>query len=109
MTDKYSTVFFVLAGLSMSVSVLILANVYGQLPDKEEIDKTLSETDTRKSFGYCPITDSKNILDSLGITYTTESCPLARIYVDGWDKISSEDKEAIVIFLLERGYTMENE
>lgn len=95
--------------LIMMVIIPSTVYVYAQFPDKEEIDKTLSETDTRKSFGFCPITDSKNILDSLGITYTTESCPLARIYVDGWDKISSEDKEAIVIFLLERGYTMENE
>jgi len=99
---------YLMALVIFSILLALGLDAYAQT-SKEDIDKTLSETDTRKSFGYCPTnTDSKNILDSLGITYTIEGCPLSRLYIDNWDKISETDKQLIIDYLLERGYKIED-
>ena len=90
------------------IGTALIIDSYAQT-SKEDIDKTLSVTDNRKSFGYCPTnTDSKNILDSLGLTYTIEGCPLSRLYIDNWNKISETDKQLITDYLLERGYKIED-
>jgi len=76
----------------------------------ENIEKTISDTDTRKSFGYCPINgDTKAILDKLGLTYSVESCPMSRIYIDNWDKLDMITKNEIVNQLIAKGYRMETE
>jgi hypothetical protein len=107
MQDSTSIIFFGLIVIIGSVTAITIDS-YAQT-SKEDIDKTLSETDSRKSFGYCPTnTDSKNILDSLGITYTLEGCPISRLYIDNWDKISETDKQLITDYLLERGYKIED-
>jgi hypothetical protein len=99
---------YLMALVIFSILLALGLDAYAQT-SKEDINKTLSVTDTRKSFGYCPTnTDSKNILDSLGITYTIEGCPISRLYIDNWDKISETDKQIIVDYLLERGYKIED-
>lgn len=104
MKDKLFTIFVIV--LSIALPALLFAHAQ----TIEEIDKTLSETDNRKSFGYCPSNDdSKNILDSLGIEYYIEGCPLSRIYIENWDKINETDKQLITDYLLVNGYKIESE
>lgn len=86
-----------------------LGAVYAQLQIQDYRD-TLSDTDTRKSFGYCPIdVDTESVLVKYGATFTIESCPLSRVYVDNWDKIDDSTKLAIVQELELKGYRMEAE
>lgn len=78
---------------------------YAQIIDRD-INKPLSETDLRKSFGYCP---DAIILDKYGVTYTIESCPLSRMYVDNWDKLDNSTRLQIVTELENSGWRIENE
>lgn len=86
--------------------VLLAGLAYAQtVIPKEDIDKTLSEQDNRKSFGYCP---DATILDKYGVSYSLESCPLSRLYIDDWDKISSEDRDIIYNELNANGWRIED-
>lgn len=106
--NTYFSILIIIA-ISIITTAIIMHDVYAQT-SKEDLNKTLSITDNRKSFGYCPSNDdSKNILDSLGISYSIEGCPLSRIYIENWDKISDTDKQLIADYLLSKGYRIENE
>lgn len=74
------------------------------------ITDTISKTDSRKSFGYCPVTsDTQIVLNKYGAVYDIESCPLARIYIDNWTSLDDNTKQQIVIELASIGYQMEKE
>lgn len=109
MKQKTEIVLIVVCSLIVAVYPgYVMAQVVEDVILPADVKDTLSATDNRKSFGYCPVDSEKNVLDSLGLTYTIEGCPLSRLYIDNWDKISDENKSAIVDYLALRGYRIED-
>lgn len=95
--------------MMLSLLSFTIGYSYSQLSTSDYKD-TISDTDLRKSFGYCPIDgDTENILVKYGVTYTIESCPLSRIYVDNWSELDDSTKQTIVIEFESKGYRMEKE
>jgi len=73
----------------------ITAYAYAQSISKD-LDDTLTSTDTRKAFGYCPVgNQAEAVLDKYGVVYDIEGCPLARMYIENWDKFDDSTKQAI--------------
>lgn len=100
------TITLIIIGLAI-VGSLAFVHIHAQIQDYKD---TLSDTDNRKSFGYCPIdSDTTTILTKYGVTYSIESCPLSRVYVENWDKIDDTTKQAIVSELENNGYRIESE
>lgn len=89
---------------------LALKPVLAQLQTAIGVEDTLSPTDDRKAFSYCPISsDTENILGKYGVSYNIEGCPLSRLYVDNWDKLDKTTQQNIVNELLASGYRMDTE
>lgn len=103
--NKDNTIRYVILAIivfgSLSVSVAI-----AQQKEGDPVKDTLSVKDTRKSFGYCP---DASILDKYGITYSLESCPLSRLYVDHWDTLSATTQQTIYNELLSKGWLVAKE
>lgn len=99
----------VIVGLQIvSAQISSIEVIDDRLPVK--VEDTLTETDTRKSFGYCPVnSDTETLFDKYGISYKIEGCPISRLYIDNWDKIDANTQLAIVEELKLKGYSMERE
>lgn len=110
MLKLYSVLLFGVLGVC-SVAIGYAAGQISTIP-REEIDyrDTLSDIDVRKSFGFCPIdtSDGVLVLQKYNITYSIESCPMSRVYVDNWDKLDDATKLLIVQELQSLGYRMED-
>lgn len=107
---KYSKdIFMISTILILAVSVPL---AIGQLAELADIDvkDTVSTTDHRKPFGYCPVDDdTTTVLTKYGVQYEIEGCPLSRVYVDNWNKLDAGTQQAIVNELASKGYRMEKE
>lgn len=94
-------VFFVCISIPMAIA---------QIKIDSSVKDTLTPTDNRKSFGYCPIdTDTQTVLTKYGVTFEIESCPIARIYIDNWDRLDDASQQAIVDELQQKGYRIEKD
>lgn len=94
----------------MVAIVFSIPIVYAQVSIDANTKNTLTSTDHRKSFGYCPVnTDTQTVLSKYGASYTIEGCPLSRVYVDNWDKLPDLTKQSIVSELASKGYSIEKE
>lgn len=104
---------FVYLALISAITVFVFGITFASaqklLLDKDVSD-ILTPTDHRKSFGYCPVdTDTETILTKYNVQFDIESCPMARVYIDNWDKLDDSTKQAIVDELALKGFRIEKE
>lgn len=100
-------VFSVLGYMVIQGALPFIGQAFGQVKiDADPVKDPIDAKDLRKSFGYCP---DSSILDKYGVTYTLESCPLSRLYVDGWDKLDDNTKQTIYNELTANGWRVEKE
>lgn len=108
--------------IEITISLIVIVIVFGilgylalkpalaQLQTAIGVEDTISTTDTRKAFSYCPISsETENILGKYGVTYNMEGCPLSRLYVDNWDKLDKDTQQSIANELLANGYRLDKE
>ena len=109
---RYEQVIVISIAIGIAVSLSWFTIAFAQVVTKEDIktEDTISNTDLRKSFGYCPLDASSTaLLDKYGVTYTIESCPMSRVYIENWDKLDLSTQQAIVDELQLNGFRMEKE
>lgn len=104
--QKDNTLNYILLAIIVFGSISVGVVMAQKATQPDIIKDTISIKDVRKSFGYCP---DSSILDKYGVSYTLESCPLSRLYIDNWDKLDDNTKTTIYNELLANGWRVEKE
>lgn len=61
---------------------------------------TSIDNSSRREYTYCPLSDS----DVKSFNGEVNGCPLARVYVDNWNSLSSIDQQKIDTLLRSKGF-----
>lgn len=66
----------------------------------QQIQQQAVAIDDRKDFGFCPdigsFVKTQKYINGQIVTYTTESCPAIRVYINNWTQISPSTQSIII-------------